>query len=94
MTVLEFIVPQSPQRAKDFRDAAELCSKLAKLCQGAMQRALYAMKAECLACMFRYHAGSIVVKGDSDRHRGLLSVALRTQPRRRIHTHENWLPAA
>lgn len=94
-TVLSFLVPnESCSPRKLFGDAA-WCNGWAKRTSGETRRLLYQIKNECLSRLLQeQHKKSVSVRGDTDRHRGLLSIALSEHPRRRLHTHENWLGRA
>ena len=98
MTVLDALHPNhDPVYCRDCRTIfarAALCGKLAKLSQGRTRRKLYRFKNACIAILQVQFADEIETRGDADRHRGLLSIALRTNKRQRLHSHEAWMPAA
>jgi len=98
MTVLEALDPDHdpvccacPRRL--FTRAA-LCGHLAKLGCGTTRRQLYRFKDACLATLRTRFPDDVESRGDHDRHRGLLSIALKRDKRRRLHSHEAWMPAA
>jgi hypothetical protein len=95
MTVLECLLPAGPCSIKDLWRAASLANWWAKrVNEPATRRILYKIKDECLARLLQQGGVRVLVRGDQDRHRGLLSISLAEQPRERLHSHENWLPAA
>lgn len=76
-----------------FRNAC-FCSQWAKRVDRRTRECLYGLKDQIIAELRGRYKDQIDERGDCDRHRGLFSIALRSDPRRRLHTHENWLPAA
>lgn len=94
MTVIECMVPGDACSPQELFRVARWSSSWAKWVDPPTRAALYEIKDLCLARLVWCNADAIIVRGDQDRHRGLLSVALRSDPRVRLHTHEGWLPAA
>ena len=94
MTVLEYLLPADPCSVKDLWRAASFANWWAKRVDPSFRATLYTIKNGCLGRLHREGGERVLVGGDQDRHRGLLSISLRAQPRLRLHTHENWLPAA
>ncbi len=98
MTVLEAMHPdQDPLCCGNphalFARAA-FCGRYAKLTRGEARRILYLCKNECLEILLTRFPNEIELRGDCDRHRGLLSIALKINRRQRLHSHEAWMPAA
>ena len=95
MNLLETLLPTSKQSARDLFQTARWCNSWAKQTEASTQRTLYRIKNACLWQLQNpSFEKSVSVRGDSDRHRGLLSLALASDPKKRLHTHENWRPAA
>lgn len=68
---------------------AGLANSLAKVSTGAAREALYQIKNRALRQLMT--RGRVVVRVDSDRCIGLLSIQAIGTHRVRLHTHENWL---
>lgn len=94
MVVLESIDPKALHSAAALFSLGEWCSRWAKRTDCATGRTLYRIKDEVIAILKKDYRCDIEVRGDTDRHRGLLSIGLRQNPRRRLHFHENWGTAA
>ncbi len=95
MNVLEVLLPTREQSAKDLFRVASWCNYWAKRTECSTRRTLYRIKN---ACLWRLQNSgfkkAVSVRGDSDRHRGLLSIGLESDLKKRLHTHENWKPTA
>jgi len=98
MTVLETLSPTfDPSCLRDPRrlfNRAALCNRLAKGAHGFTRTLLYEIKSECIDVLQTRFPDALDVRGDFDRHRGLLSISLKEGTRRRLHFHEAWIPAA
>lgn len=93
--LFEFIVPvEAHANASRLYEAAELCSRLAKLASGPTRRALYKHKDACLRHLTCQFSEEIRIRVDHTRYPGLLSIRLKLAAHGGLHTHENWLDAA
>lgn len=91
----EFIVPiEATATASRLYDAAELCSRLAKLGTGPTRQSLYRQKNMCLRMLICEFSQEVQIRGDHARYPGLLIIRLNTSTHSGLHTHENWLLAA
>lgn len=98
MTILECFDPDHDptcltSAAKLFA-RAEACNQLAKLASGRARERLYAFKNRCLQLLRTRFPKEIETRVDCSRYCGLLSIGLKGSKRRRLHSHEAWLPAA
>ena len=95
MNLLEAILPTSEQSVRDLFRVALWCNFWAKRTESSTRRTLYRIKDACLwQLQTPSFKKSVSVRGDSDKYFGLLSIALTCDPKKRLHTHENWKPAA
>lgn len=94
VSLLDSLGPSRGQSARENLVNAITCSHLAKIARGPVRGKLYRLKDANIAAAQRTAPGELIILGDSDRYFGLLSVALRTDPCLRVHTHENWLAVA
>lgn len=94
-TLLGFLSPFGVAKsASQLFELADLCSRLAKLATGSTRGKLYQYKNRYLAAIVVRHPELIHSRSDHQRYPGLLSISLRHDLKRRLHTHENWLRAA
>lgn len=86
--------PAGNEAAQDCLKRSITCNRLAKRSGGGTRQDLYRLKNQNIVAALLVDPAALLVTVDHDLHHGLLSVALRNDPRIRVHTHENWLDEA
>ena len=94
ISLFDSLGPSRGQSAREYLVNARTCSRLAKIARGPLSRKLYRLKNANIEAARRTAPDELIILGDRNRYFGLLSVALRTDPDLRVHTHENWLAVA
>lgn len=89
--LFESMRPAVNEAVKDYINRSITCNRLAKRAGGGTRQDLYRLKDQNIMAALLADPAALVVTVDHDLHHGLLSVVLRSDPRVRVHTHENWL---
>jgi len=90
--VLDYLDPRWLHSPQEIFRRAVWCNFWAKRVNAETRIALYRTKNRCIRLLQVRFSAALDVRGDLDRHRGLLSIGLRDEPRHRLHSHENWMP--
>lgn len=93
-SLLDFFGPVAVTNARECLHRALMCSRLAKLSVGTLQRKLYRLKHQNIRAAIALEHSALVIRVDHDRYWGLISIALLADRRVSLHTHENWITAA